>query len=67
MRATLYCDSYDDDVDTKASTGKEFQEFLDAVVARESITGFVERLFRMHFDPFDHEIDVVSLSVSIKI
>jgi hypothetical protein len=48
-------------------TGKQLEVFLDAVVARETVVGLVEGLICVHFNALDHEVDVVGLSVSVKI
>ena len=48
-------------------TGKQLKVFLDAVVARETVVGLVEGLICVHFNALDHEVDVVWLSVSVKI
>ena len=48
-------------------TGKQLEVFLDAVVARETVVGLVEGLICVHFNALDHEVDVVWLSVSVKI
>ena len=48
-------------------TGKQLEVFLDSVVARETVVGLVEGLICVHFNALDHEVDVVWLSVTVKI
>lgn len=48
-------------------TWKQFQIFFHAVVVGEPISRILEGVQRVHFNPFNHERDVIRLAVLIEI